>query len=158
MTELLIRENDISEMTSLSGNIDVDKLIPYIALTQKTDLKRILTKTLFDKIYADFIADTLAGLYLEIYNDYVLDMLVHFSCAKYMAFGGYKTTNNGIHKMSFDGGQIVDYKEVAILISRYEQLASNTELAFYGFMADNPVPEYDISETTETTTNIFNLY
>jgi len=69
-------------------------------------------------------------------------MLVYFSCSIYVQFGSYKTTNAGIYKSSADGAQIVDYKEVANLASKYRQLGINIENNFIVFMKDNPVDEY----------------
>jgi len=155
MVTLLLRQNDIPSLTSFDGNIDADKLKPYIFLSQKNDLKKALGVELFDKILADFIADDLTGIYKIIYDDFVVEMLVYFSASKYMAFGGYKTSNNGIHKIAFGGAQVVDYKEVAILISRYDQLATNAETSFHEFMeleSTPDVPEYK-TETNDPTEN-----
>lgn len=155
MVTLLLNQNDIPSLTSFDGNIDADKLKPYIFLAQKNDLKKALGVALYDKILADYKSNSLTGVYETIYNDFVVEMLVYFSCAKYMAFGGYKTSNNGIHKIAFGGAQVVDYKEVAILISRYDQLATNSETSFYEFMAleSTPdVPEFK-TETNDLTEN-----
>jgi hypothetical protein len=152
---LMLNQNDIPSLTSFDGNIDADKLKPYIYLAQKNDVKKALGAALYKKIYDDYVAGNLAGIYETIYNDYVVEMLVYFSCSKYMAFGGYKTNNNGIHKVAFGGAQVVDYKEVAILISRYDQLATNAENSFYEYMSAADilaqVPEFktDTNDTDE---------
>lgn len=155
MITLLLKQNDIPSLTSFDGNIDADKLKPYIALAQKNDVRKALGADLYTKIYNDYVAGTLSGIYQTIYDEYVVEMLVYFSCSKYMSFGGYKTSNNGIHKIAFGGAQVVDYKEVAILIAKYDQLATNSETSFYEFMAleSTPdVPEYK-SDTNDTTEN-----
>lgn len=158
MITLLLKENDIPELTSFSGNIDADSIKPYIFLSQKNDIKRVLGLELYTKILADYETDTLAGEYKIIYDDYVVDMLVFFSCSAYMAFGGYKTTNNGIHKVSFDSAVVVDYKEVAILISRYQQLATNAETAFYNYIKTISLPEYPQTTDDLDQNKIIQLY
>lgn len=154
MITLFLKETDVPFLTALSGNIDVDSLKPHIYTAQTTDIKRVLGVKLYDKIYADFVADTLTGVYATIFNDYVIDMLVYFTCEKYMQFGGYKTTNNGIYKTTADGGQAVDYKEVAVLSSKYRQLAVNVEDNFRTFMRENQIPEFKY----DTNTNIIPWY
>jgi hypothetical protein len=152
----MLNQNDIPSLTSFDGNIDADKLKPYIYLAQKNDVKKALGAALYKKIYDEYVAGTLADIYKTIYDEYVVEMLVYFSCSKYMAFGGYKTNNNGIHKVAFSGATVVDYKEVAILISRYDQLATNAETSFYEYMSDADilaqVPEYK-TDTNDTGTN-----
>lgn len=141
MITLMLNQNDIPSLTSFDGNIDADKLKPYIYLSQKNELKRILGNSLYNKMYGDYKEGTLAGVYETIYNEYVIDILVFFSCSKYMAFGGYKTSNNGITKVNFAGAIAVDYKEVNILIARYNQLAANAEQSFLEYMEDPETPE-----------------
>ena len=157
MVTLLLRENDIPELTAFSGNIDVDSLKPHIYNAQINDLKRVLGKDLYDKILADYVAGTLADVYLTIYTDYVIDMLTYFSCTNYMAFGGYKTANAGIFKTNSAGGTSVDIKEVNILINRYRELAVGVEHNFLIYMTDIDIPEF--SESSEINkTNIIPWY
>lgn len=149
MITLLLKPTDIPSLTSFSGNIDADALKQYIYLAQKNDIKRILGKELYDKILADYKADSLAGDYLEIYEDYVVEMLVFFSCSKFMTFGGYKTTNNGIHKVNIDGALVPDPKEVQALSSGYRDLASSSENAFYEYMKTKNITEYPNTTATD---------
>lgn len=151
--KLLLKEEDIPTLTAFSGNIDADSLKPFIYIAQSNDIKRVLGVDLYAKIYADYSANTLTGLYKDIYDNYILDMLVYYSCTNYMAFGGYKTGNNGIFKRSAEGAQIVDYKEVDVLISRYRQLGANVETNFYEYIKTISIPEY--TQTTDTNSTKF---
>lgn len=142
MINLFLKETDIPFLTSLSGNIDVDSLTPHIYTAQTTEIKRVLGVDLYNKIYTDFSNDALTGVYETIYKDFIVDMLVYFTCSIYVQFGSYKTTNLGIFKTTADGGQVVDYKEVANLSSKYRQLGVNVENNFHVFMKKNKVVEY----------------
>lgn len=157
MITLFLKDTDIPELTAFSGNIDADSLKPHIYIAQTTDIKRVLGVDLYNKIYSDFVADTLADDYLLIFNEYVVDMLVYFSCAYYMGFGAYKTSNAGVYKTNADGASLADVKEVNVLISRYRQLGSSVENSFYEFMKTNTtISEYVHEE--KKTTNIVNWY
>tara|TARA_R110000744_G_scaffold121116_2_gene225541 strand:+ start:12265 stop:12741 length:477 start_codon:yes stop_codon:yes gene_type:complete len=147
MIKLLLTSTDIPSLTSFSGNIDADAIKPYIYLAQKNDIKRILGLDLYVKIYDDYVAGTLEGDYKIIYEDYVVEMLVFFSCSKYMIFGGYKTTNNGIHKVNIDGAMVPDPKEVNKLSAEYKSLANSSEINFYEYIKTVDLPEW--TETTE---------
>jgi hypothetical protein len=50
----------MNRLTSISGNIDVNKITPSIWISQITDIERVLTKGLYDKI-TDFTNNTLVG-------------------------------------------------------------------------------------------------
>jgi len=158
MVKLLLNANDIPTLTAFSGNIDADSLKPHIYTAQTTQIKRVLGVELYDKIMTDYASDTLAGDYLTIYNDYIVDMLTYYSCMNYMAFGGYKTSNNGIFKMNNEGGQVVDVKEVNILIDRYRELAVNIENQFYAFMKTITIPEWIESTEDEDNNQIIGWY
>lgn len=138
---LLLNQNDIPSLTSFDGNIDADKLKPYIYLSQKNNIKRILSLELYNKILADFTSDSLVDVYKTIYEEHVIDMLVFFSASKYMAFGGVKVSNNGVHKIAFAGATLLSEKETAKQISIYEQLAKNAEESFIEFMNDPDTPD-----------------
>jgi hypothetical protein len=154
MIKLFLKETDVAFLTAFSGNIDVDSLKPHIYVAQTNDIKRVLGLKLYNKIYTDFVSDALTGIYKQIFDEYVIDMLVYFTCEKYVQFGSYKTTNAGIYKSTADGGQIVDYKEVANLSSKYRQLGVNVEENFRTFMRENLVAEF----STEERTNIIGWY
>lgn len=157
MTTLLLREKDIPELTLFSGNIDSDKLKPFVSVAQKTKIKRILGTELYNKILTDFEAETLIDEYLTIYNDYIVYMLVYFSCANYIAFGSYKITNSGAHKQVSDNSENIDYKEVSGLVKRYEALAVSVETDFYSHMKTINIPEYSRNEN-KVKTSIIHLY
>jgi hypothetical protein len=147
MIKLLLASTDIPSLTSFSGGIDADAIKPYIYMAQKNDIKRILGLDLYTKIYDEYVAGTLNGVYKTIYEDYVLEMLVFFSCSKYMVFGAFKTTNSGIHKVNIDGAMVPDPKEINKLRAEYKSLASSSEINFYEFMKTQNLPEW--VKTTE---------
>ncbi len=157
MITFFLNENDIPSLTAFSGNIDADSLNPHIFTAQTNDIRRILGTELYDKMLADYEAGPgtgdLAGIYLTIYNDFLVPMEVYFACMYYMTFGGSKTTNNGVVKISFEGGVALTDTEVARLIGVYRQLGNNQELFFYEFMEDNSVPEYTRTDAEENDNN-----
>jgi hypothetical protein len=161
MTTLMLDQNDIPSLTSFDGNIDADKLKPYIYLSQKNELKKALGTALYKKIYDEYVAKTLTGIYKIIYDEYVIDMLVFFSCSMYMSFSGVKISNKGNHKVSFSGGVVLSDKETTRQISKYNQLGRNAELNFIEYMnnAETPaVSEYKVDGNKSTVNNVVQWY
>lgn len=153
MIKLWLKENDIPALTSFAGNIDSDSLKPFIFISQTTDLKRVLGLKLYDKINVDYIAGTLAENYLTIFDNYIIDMLVYFSCSHYIAMNSSKVSNNGIMKPE----QSTDIKEIDRLSARYNSLANNVMISFQEYMKTISIPEYkDCQDKAKT--NIIGWY
>lgn len=142
-TTLLLRPDDLPKLTKLSGNIDVDNLTPYIYTAQKNEIRRILGLPLYNKILTDFTNDALAGLYLTIYNEFIVDMLVYYSASNYVQFGSFQISNGGIYRHVPENSSAVDDSEIGKLINRYNQLGAAVELVFKEWIRDNSVPEYN---------------
>jgi len=75
-TTLLLKADDIARLTSISGNVDLNILTPWIFSAQLNDIRRILGLNLYNKILVDFDNDDLTGEYKTIYDNYVSQMLV----------------------------------------------------------------------------------
>lgn len=156
-TTLLLKTDDLPRLTRLSGNIDVDSVTPYIYTAQKNQIRRVLGLPLYNKILADFDADTLAGNYLTIYEDFIVDMLVYYSAANYVQFGSYSISNGGIYRTVPENAESVAMTEIEKLINRYNELGAAVELVFVDWIKDNPVTEY--TKTCSTANRFkFNWY
>lgn len=150
MITVWIKENDMAQLTSLSGNIDADKLLPWINVAQTTEMKRVLGKDLWEKINTDIKNGTpFSGDYLIIFDDYIVPMLVYYSCVSYIGLGAYKIANAGIFKKFDDGSTIATKDEIAVLQSSYRQLAASVEQAFYDFMKTINITEFAKSTDDE---------
>ena len=97
-TALFIKRQDLVKNTALSGNVDTDKFIQFIKLAQEIHVRNYLGTDLYNKISADIIADTLAGDYLNLVNDYIQPMLIHFAMSEYLPFAAYTVANGGVYK------------------------------------------------------------
>lgn len=136
--ELLLRKNDISKLTSLSGNIDIDKLNPFIHLAQATDVKRILGKDLYEKMFDANLTDE----YLIIYDEYLVFILAYYATAYFIDFAGVQVNNNGIFKMDIENGKALELKEVQIIAEKYRKLALNFEAQLFAYLKTINIPEY----------------
>lgn len=143
---LMIEPKDVIERTLLDGNIDNDNINPIIFIAQSTYLKSFLGLKLYTKIYNDFVADTLSGEYLIIFEEYLKDILAFQTAVLYVDFSSYKISQNGIHKVSGENMQLLDDSETQSLVLRYSKLVANVEANFKEYISDKNIAELNCSQ------------
>lgn len=149
---LMIEQKDVIALTTFDGNIDIDNLKPTIYIAQTTYLKSFLGLSLYTKIYNDFVADTLTGDYLTIFNEYIKDILSYQTASLYVDFGGYKVSENGIHKVTGENMETLEDSETQKLVLRYSSLIANIEANFKEFVEPLKLPEL-VSKEVNVDTN-----
>jgi hypothetical protein len=147
----MIEPADVISLNTFDGNIDIDNMKPLIYVAQTTHLKSFLGLKLYDKIYNDFVAETLAGEYLIIFEDYIKDILSYYTSSLFVTFGSAKVSENGLHKISSDNITPLETSEIEKLSARYLELASNVEANFKEYVADKNLPELADEEITVET-------
>jgi hypothetical protein len=157
MITLLVKANDIVQLTGIGGNIDTDSLNPSINIAQSTHIKRILGLDLYNKILTDYKNNDLVGNYLTIYNDYISFMLSFFSVSIYLSLNNAKISNAGTFKMNIENGTQPTPSEINTLGKNHESIAISYETNFYEFMKTIDIPEYNKQEKKETT-NLIQWY
>jgi hypothetical protein len=95
---LMCSRNDIVKRTPLGGNIDPEKIIPFVKTAQDKYILIALGTVLYDKLQADIAANTLTGQYRTLVNEYIIDTLVHYSLVEALPFLSYTIANGGIVK------------------------------------------------------------
>ena len=145
-TILMIEPDDVVSLTTLNGNIDPDSLKPIIFMAQTTYLKSFLGLTFYNKIYNDFVNDTLTGDYLTIFNEYIKDLLSYTVASLFVDFGGYKISENGIHKISSENRNPLDESETTKLALRFNKMTANVEANFKEFVEPLKLPELTSQE------------
>jgi len=143
MAELLfITPQEMTSSTILSGNTDTDKFLFCILNTQLTTIEPLLGSELYDKIKADKEANMLAGLYLELYNDFIKPITKNEALAQYIEIASYMVDNGGIYKHTGENLEVVDKQEVQFLAGKYKALAQMYVLRFNKWICKNPLTEY----------------
>ena len=149
---LMIQPQDVIALTTFDGNIDIDNLKPMIFIAQTTHLKSFLGLALYNKIYTDFVAETLSGEYLIIFDDYIKDFLSYYTSVLFVDFGGYKVSENGLHKITSENMVTLDASETEKIVLRYNQLIAGVESNFKEYVSDKGLPELaDKTINIETT-------
>ena len=141
---LFITRQDISVFTAANGNIDNDKLLPFINQAQDIHIQNYLGTDLYDKIQADIVASSLSGNYLTLVNDYIKDMLLHWSMVEYLPYAGVNIANGGIYTKNPENSTALTKEHVDSLIERSRTTAQFYTNRFIDYMSFNNelFPEY----------------
>ena len=141
---LLITTQDIPKFTALNGNTDVDKFVQFALIAQDIHIQNYTGTNLLDKILADITAGTLAGDYLNLVNNHLKKMLIHFAMVEYLPFAAYTIANKGVYKHGTENGETVEKNEVDYLVEKERQIAQHYTDRFIDYMCNNSslFPEY----------------
>ena len=142
---LFITRNDLVKYTAVNGNVDTDKFIQFIKISQDIHIQNYLGSDLFNKISDDIIADTLTGDYLTLVNDYVKPMVIHWAMVEYLPFASYSIANKGIFKHSAENSTNAEKNEIDFLIEKSRNLAqyyTDRFISYMSFEAPSKFPEY----------------
>lgn len=139
---LLITPQEITEQTIISGNVDYNKYLYVIENSQILYLEPILGTDLYNKILTDFEAETLAGNYLTLYNDYIKPILKYASVANFLSVANYQVGNSGIFKFTGESKETVSDAECKVLAQNYFSMADAFKEKMIKFLRDNSITEY----------------
>ena len=141
---LLIERSDIVKYTPLDGNTDTDKFIQFIKIAQDIHIQNYLGTDLLNRLKSDIEAGTLSGVYLDLLNNYVKQMLIHWAMVEYLPFSAYTVANKGVFKHTAESSETVQKNEVDFLIEKQRITAENYSQRFVDYMSFNSssFPEY----------------
>jgi hypothetical protein len=148
--------NDIVKRTPLGGNIDPEKIIPFVKTAQDKYILLALGTVLYDKIQNDIEANTLTGLYRTLVNEYIIDTLVHYSMVEALPFLAYTIANGGIVKnISSEQATSPSKQDVDFLLQKELATAQyyGERLVTYLIAYSSSYPEY--LATTGFSNNVY---
>lgn len=144
MTALFIKRQDLVRNSILDGNVDTDKFIQFIKIAQEIHVRNYLGTDLYNKISADIVAGTLSGDYLELVNDFIQPMLIHYAMVDYLPFAAYQVKNGGVFKHSSENAETATKDEIDFLVQKERDIAEYYTRRFVDYMSFNQesFPEY----------------
>tara|TARA_R110001632_G_scaffold45247_1_gene114958 strand:- start:1243 stop:1743 length:501 start_codon:yes stop_codon:yes gene_type:complete len=150
-TALFITPTDLKRNSLVDGNVDTDKFIQFIKIAQQIHIQNYLGTALYDRISADIIAGTLADPYLNLVNEYIKDMLIHFAMVDYLPFAAYQVANGGVFKHISENSESVTKNEVDTLIDKHRNFAQFYTRRFIDYMCfnNNLFPEYNANQNAD---------
>jgi hypothetical protein len=152
-TKLFISPQQIQQTTIMGGNVDLDSFQFCIDSVQITVIEPLLGTELYDKIVTDYTADNLAGLYLELFTEFVQPITKYESTAQYINIAQYKLDNGGIFKHSPENAEVVSKEEVQSIASVYHNNAQVYVQRFNKWICKNTIAEYKRYQDEVNATN-----
>lgn len=149
--KLLINPNEITETTILGGNVDVDKYLFCIFDTQIKVIEPLLGTDLYEYIKTNL--NTLNGLYLELYTDYIKPILKFSSLATYIEIAPYMVDNGGVFKHQAEAKEVVNPNEVTGLAQKYNGLSDMYIIRLNKWLCNNTINEYHYSTDQDVNPN-----
>jgi len=145
---LLVTNEDIFKYTSLNGNVDVDKVTPFVKVAQDIEIQEILGTKLYQKILSDVRTSTLTGNYSTLVFTYVQPTLIHYAMADFLQFHGYEISNAGIVRNNPENTQLPDKSEIDTLVKRQRGIAETYRKRLVSYLTYYPqlFPEYTANQ------------
>ena len=145
----LLTAQEIKSNTSMGGNVDPDKFMHLLYDVQVLILEPQLGTALYNKIVADFDANTLAGDYLEMFTNYVKPVLWHSVYAQYLRDGIVLSMNTGIYENSPENGSPADLENIKYIAKSAQSKADVYLERLERYLCDKNLPEYDNSQVND---------
>jgi len=157
---LFIKVQDLKKNTILDGNVDVDKLLPYIKLAQEIHIQNFLGTKLYEALETKITGDTLTGDYLTLVNNYIQPALIHFAMMDYLPFAAYQVKNAGVFKHISENAESVTKNEVDYLVNKEREFAEYYIRRMIDYLSfnNNLFPEYNQNSNEDVYPDKDNLF
>jgi len=145
---ILITTTDLKKFSILNGNVDDDKFIQYISISQDIHLQGYLGTDLLEKIQTLISNNTIGDIgnadYLNLLETYIKPMLIHWAMVEYLPFSAYTLSNGGMYKHTSETSTSVDKNEVDYLVEKERDIAQSYTRRFVDYICNNSTlfPEY----------------
>jgi len=153
---LFCSRNDIVKRTPLGGNVDPDKVIPFVKTAQDKYLLIALGTVLYDYLQDQIAAGTLTGVYKTLVDEYIVDTLVHYTMVEALPFLAYTIGNTGITKnLNSEQGASPAKNEIDYLLQKELSTAQfySERLVNYLIAQNTLYPQY--LQTTGFSDNVY---
>jgi len=150
-TALFISRTDLVKNTILDGNVDTDKFIQFIKISQEIHIKNYIGSDLYNKISTHIIAGNLSGAYLTLTNTYLQPMLIHYAMIDYLPFAAYQIKNGGVFKHISENAESVSKNEVEYLVNKEREFAEYYTRRMIDYVTYNisSFPEYNTNNNED---------
>lgn len=144
---ILITTTDLKKYSILNGNVDNDKFIQWIDISQDIHLQEYLGTDLLVKIQSllpDDINLPANSDYLFLLDTYIKPMLIHWAMVEFLPFAAYTIANGGVFKHQPDSSVVVEKNEVDYLVEKHRDIAQSYTRRFIDYMCEyeSLYPEY----------------
>ena len=149
MKAIFITANDLKRYSVVNGNVDNDKFMQFIEISQDIHVQNYLGTDLYNKYQTLIIDGTINDVgnakYKTLLDTYIKPFTIHWALVEYLPYAAYTVANGGVYKHTSETSQTVDKNEIDFLIEKQRDTAQHYTRRFIDFMCFNSsdYPEYN---------------
>lgn len=134
---LFITRKQLSEKTSLNGNIDPDKLLQYIEIAQDINIQTLLGTQLYNRLQAGVLANDLTSDETSLLDNYVANVLIHYANVEFLHYAGFEIANGGVFRHNSENSSVATTDEIDRLIEKERSTAKFYENRMIDYLCAN---------------------
>ena len=152
---LFISEDKLKNSTAINMNVDVQFLLPYVRIAQEKYIETKLGTNLFVAIQGMISGGTIGNVgnanYKLLLDDYIADVLIHYSFYEVLPFLRYKVQNNNVVSKTAENSNPLSRTEAQDLRSEVSNTAQFYTERLVNYLCDNSnlYPEYSTNTGSE---------
>ena len=140
-TPLFINRTDLVRNSILDGNVDTNKFIYFIKLSQTIHIQNFLGTDLYQEfegmITAGTLTEVLNPLHYNLMIDYIQPMLIWYAQVDYIPFAAYQIKNGGVFKHVSENSESASKEELDYLVAKAREYAEYYTRRFIDYMNFN---------------------
>lgn len=138
---LFINRTDLVRNSILSGNVDTNKFIYFIKLSQTIHIQNFLGTDLYKEfenlITAETLTKDLNPNHFNLMIDYIQPMLIWYAQVDYIPFAAYQIQNGGVFKHTSENSESATKEELDYLVAKAREYAEYYTRRFIDYMNFN---------------------
>tara|TARA_R110000822_G_scaffold2241_6_gene10793 strand:- start:1179 stop:1679 length:501 start_codon:yes stop_codon:yes gene_type:complete len=166
MAEVLFISEDKLKSYAIAGNVDSTHILAHLKDAQRIYIESALGTDLYEKLQAEIAASTLTGNYKILVDDFIQDVLVHYSTLQAIPHLAYKIENGNIFSKTSESGNALSVEELGDLKASIKNTAEWYRARLVAYLCENSAlfPEYstnsgsELRPSTTTYTNNMNIF
>ena len=154
---LFISEDKLKDSTAINMNVDVQFLLPYVRIAQEKYIETKLGTNLFVAIQGMISGGTIGNVgnanYKLLLDDYIADVLIHYSFYEVLPFLRYKVQNNNVVSKTAENSTPLTRTEAQDLRSEISNTAQFYTERLVDYLCNNSslFPEFSTNSGSEIT-------
>ncbi len=141
-TALFINRTDLVRNTIINGDVDTDKFIQFIKISQQMHIQNYMGTALYDQISTAITNDNLSTDQTALLNDYIQPMLIHFAMVDYLPFSSLELRNGGLFRHTAENATSPNRDDVEFLVQKHRNFAEFYTRRFIDYMSFNAASKF----------------
>lgn len=155
MKALFISVAELKKKSIIDGNVDSEKILQYIEISQDINIQNYLGGKLYKYMQEIIVNGTIGNPenanYKLLLDDYIKPMLIWYTQATYLPFSMFQISNGGTFKHRSENSDTVSKEEMDYLVQKAKDTAEFYTRRFMDYICNNSnlYPEYNDNDSED---------